>query len=229
MYTYDWQVYQCTCCTCFAHNIELLMKVYFTCSTAEFVTYRDYYFQIRNHVIDKGHTLTRDWLPNADLRIRSGQLDMDDVKVIYKECVKSIRESDLVIIEDTVSNFSTGHQISLALQYKKPTLVLWKGKKHRQFKKMFIHGIDSDILQVSEYEEGSLEKVIDVFLEKFEDADEKNRFHLVLSNLERRYLDWAQLVQEKSRTQIIREALRKEIDSNSDYIEYLNNHSNTHN
>ena len=55
-------------------------------------------------------------------------------------CLKITKNADLVIIEDTVSNFSTGHQITLALEMQKPTLVLWKGQKHKHFNQMFILG-----------------------------------------------------------------------------------------
>jgi hypothetical protein len=136
----------------------------------------------------------------------------------------AIKEADLVIVEDTVSNFSTGHQITVALQYRKPTLVLWRGEKHKQFKQMFIHGIESDILQVSEYTDENVMKIIRIFIEKYENVDERNRFHLVLNNMERQYLDWAQHSKNKSRTKIIREALKWMIEEDKEYNDYLNKH-----
>lgn len=202
------------------------MKIYFTCSTADFFSYEENYFKIRNYLVEQGQILTRDWLPHTAEMLHSGKTVMRDIKKIYRECMESIKEAEVVIIEDTVSNFSTGHQITVALQNKKPTLVLWQGKKHRQFSQMFIHGIDSDILQVSEYEAKNLEQIISTFLEKYEDCNEKNRFHLVLNNLERRYLDWAQYSKGKSRTQIIRESLRKQIDEDEGYNKYLDTHKN---
>jgi len=202
------------------------MKVYFTCSTAEFYKYRDSYFGIRNYLIDQGHTLTRDWLPHTEEHLHKGNTDVRNIKQIYKACINSIKGADIVIIEDTVSNFSTGHQITVALQNKKPTLVLWQGKKYRQFKQMFIHGIESDILQISEYSPETLFEIVNTFINKYENAFERNRFHLVLRNVERNYLDWAQFTKNKSRTKIIREALRKIIDTDTAYNEYLNKHEN---
>ena len=197
------------------------VKIYFTASTAEFQKYRDTYYNIRNYLLGQEFILTRDWLPHTEKRLQKGIKDVSDIKLIYKECVNSIKEADLVIIEDTVSNFSTGHQITLALQNKKPTLVLWQGKKHRQFNQMFIHGIESDILQVSEYSPKSLFETIDMFITKYEYALEKNRFHLVLNNVERNYLDWAQFAKHKSRTRIIKDAIKKSIDADKDYEVYL--------
>lgn len=197
------------------------MKVYFTCSTAEFDNYKDDYYAIRDFLVSQKHILTRDWLIETEKRLMSGKKDIKDIKEIYKACITAIREADIVIIEDTVSNFSTGHQITLALQMRKPTLVLWQGKKHRQFNQMFIHGIDSDVLEITEYTKDSLKKVMQTFIHKYEEISEKNRFHLVLSNVERAYLDWAQFVKGKSRTRVIREALRSVIDKDDSYKEYL--------
>lgn len=197
------------------------MKIYFTCSTAEFLKYKDDYFAIREHLVKTEHILVRDWLPHTEERLLKGDTDIKDIKEMYKSCINSIKESDIVIIEDTVSNFSTGHQITIALQYKKPTLVLWQGKKYRQFKQMFIHGIDSDLLEVKEYEKENVNEIIDIFLSKFENFAEKNRFHLVLNNVERLYLDWAQFVKGKSRTKVIRDALREVINTDQEYERYL--------
>lgn len=197
------------------------MKIYFTCSTAEFRQHRNEYFAIREYLLKEGHILTRDWLPDTEQRLQTGDIDVRDIKEIYKACVNAIKEADIVIIDDTVSNFSTGHQITLALQMKKPTLVLWQGKKYRQFKQMFIHGIDSNLLEVAEYTRDNLEEIVQIFIAKYENITEKNRFHLVLNNMERRYLDWAQFVKGKSRTSVIREALREVINNDDEYGKYL--------
>lgn len=198
------------------------MKIYFTCSTAEFQSYEKSYFQIRNVLIEEGHVLTRDWLPHTAEWIKENKTDITrDIKSIYRACVDAIHDADLVIVEDTVSNFSTGHQITLALQYRRPTLVLWKGKKHRQFQQMFIHGIESDILQISEYTDKDLDEIIKTFIKKYGNANEKNRFHLVLNQVERNYLDWAQFQKHNSRTNVIRQALRDEIEGDEEYQKYL--------
>lgn len=197
------------------------MKIYFTCSTAEFNTHKKIYHQIRNLIISEKHILTKDWIPLLETRIQNNEDDVKDIKRIYKDCIESIKKADLVIIEDTVSNFSTGHQITIALQLRKPTLVLWNGKKHQLFKNMFIHGIESDILEVKNYELSQLDEIIKVFINKFTNSKSKNRFHLVLNQFERDYLDWAQFNFGESRTKLIRNALRHQIHNDKDYEKYL--------
>ncbi|HKU18764.1 MAG TPA: hypothetical protein VJP80_05830 [Candidatus Saccharimonadales bacterium] len=196
------------------------MKIYFTCSTAELATHRDSYYAIRDYLAAE-HVLTRDWLEETERHMQAGNTELPGIKSIYKACVEAIREAELVIIEDTVSNFSTGHQITLALQMRKPTLVLWQGKKHQHFNQMFIHGIESDLLQVREYAPNTLVDVLQTFINTYEDKPEKNRFHLILNGWERRYLDWAQFTRNRSRTKVIREALKQAIENDPDYQTYL--------
>jgi len=200
------------------------MKVYFTCSTAEFFEHKNEYFAIRDLLVAENHILTRDWLTITEDALVNYRNTLTNVKQIYTQCIEALREADLVIVEDTVSNFSTGHQITLALQYKRPTLVLWKKDKPKQFKKMFIHGIESDFLEVTEYSIETLETIIKTFIAKYSHAEEKNRFHLVLSGVERQYLDWAQYHKNKSRTVMLRESLRKEMEEDEEYKKYLEKH-----
>ena len=197
------------------------MKIHFTCSTAEFDTYRDDYFSIRNFILQSGHILTRDWLPHTEKRIKSGLKELYDIKEIYKRNIDALHEAELIIVEDTVSNFSTGHQITIALQQRKPTLVLWQGRKHRKFDQMFIHGIDSRVLQVTEYLPCDLSTIITEFINKYENIRETNRFHLVLNGFERQYLDWAQFNKNLSRTKIIKKALFRAMQDDKNYQKYL--------
>ncbi|PJA38635.1 hypothetical protein CO180_03090 [candidate division WWE3 bacterium CG_4_9_14_3_um_filter_41_6] len=197
------------------------MRIHFTCSTAEFEKYRDNYFKIRNILIVQGHVLSRDWLPHTEKRVQTGEIEVRDIKEIYALNIKALRESELVIVEDTVSNFSTGHQITLSLQQRKPTLVLWQGRKHRKFEHMFIHGIESNLLQITEYKQKDLDMILSSFVQKYQSFNETNRFHLVLSGVERQYLDWAHLNKKYSRTELIKEALHNKIDRDDEYQKYL--------
>ncbi|MFN7160806.1 MAG: hypothetical protein ACK4NC_04335 [Candidatus Gracilibacteria bacterium] len=197
------------------------MKIYFTCSTADFFTHKNEYFAIRETLLKHNHILTRDWLIETEEALMNYKKDICNVKDTYSKCVQALRDADLVIIEDTVSNFSTGHQITLALQYKRPTLVLWKKEKPKHFKQMFIHGVESEFLEIAEYDLDTLEQNILTFISKYAHAEEKNRFHLVLNGVERQYLDWSQFNKSKSRTTLIREALKNMMNNDQEYSRYL--------
>lgn len=197
------------------------MKIYFTASTAQFNKYKKTYFAIRDFLVQENHTLTRDWLKHTGERIAQGELDVRNIKDIYNKCVLAINQAQLVIIEDTVSNFSTGHQITLALQKQKPTLVLWQGKKHRFFNQMFIHGIDSEYLQIAQYKPENLKTIITAFINKYQDFNNKTRFNLVLNQYERNYLDWVQFNRGINRTKIIKSSLNEVIEKDLAYKKYL--------
>lgn len=197
------------------------MKIYFTASTAKFKQFEKNYFAIRDFLVAEGHTLTRDWLPKTKAKIDRKEMNIPDIKEIYKANMKAIQDADLVIIEDTVSNFSTGHQITVALQRQKPTLVLWCEPKHRHFKQTFIQGIESEHLQVSEYNLRSFKPVLRQFINRYQNFHSRNRFHLVLNETEREYLDWAGFTQGKSRTKIIRKFIAEGIQTDNQYQKYL--------
>lgn len=92
----------------YAHSTHFLhMRIFFGCTAAELLKYKKYYFSIRNFLIADGHILTRDWLPHALERIKKGNRTYDP-KQIFQGVQKSLNDSDLVIVEDTGSNFSTG-------------------------------------------------------------------------------------------------------------------------
>ena len=197
------------------------MKIFFTCTTSDFNKHKKDYYRIRNYIVEQGHILTRDWLKPTEARIKKGFDDVPDIKSIYDSVINAVYDADLLIVEDTVSNFSTGHQITLALSRNIPTLVLWKVGKHKHFKSMFIHGVESDCLEIEEYSDKNLEKTINRFINKYEDKEQKNRFHLVLNNVERKYLDWAHFNKGESRTKLIRKALRNVINNDEEYKKYL--------
>jgi len=198
------------------------MKVFFTCTTLEFEKYKKYYYAIRRFIISENHILTRDWLLNIKLHPKKFEETRNGSEEIYNFTMKAANEADCIIVEDTVSNFSTGHIITFALQRNKPVLVLYlKNSKEGYFAKNLIHGIKSDYLQVSEYTLKNYKKVIRSFLKKYNNAKEKNRFHLVLDNVERNYLDWAQFNHKESRTKIIRESIRHMIEQDDTYQKYL--------
>ncbi len=199
------------------------MKIYFTASTAEFDQNKKNYIAIRDFLVKEKHILTRDWLYEANRRIQSKLLEQKDIKEIYKLCIKGIDDADLVIVEDTVSNFSTGHQITIALLRQKPTLVLWNRPKHKHFKKMFIHGIESDLLEVKMYNQQNLFEIIRTFVNKYKNASERKRFHLVLTGFERDYLDWLHFNLGLSRTELIKSMINESLSKNIEYKKYLRN------
>lgn len=196
------------------------MKIFFGCSTSQLREYKHNYIKIRDVIIENNHILTRDWLPLALAKLDSKDREYDAINA-YKKVIEAINKSDLLIIDDTASGFSTGHEITLGLMKQKPTLVLWHNTKKRLFDKRMIHGIESPYLVTSYYEESNLEEIILKFINQFSHATQKHRFHLVIDEVERNYIDWAKFKNDKSRTEIIREAIREKLSNDGEYNKYL--------
>lgn len=54
----------------------------------------------------------------------------------------------------------------------------------------------------------------------------KNRFHLVLSEVERKYLDWYTYNNHESRTKLIRRAIKEMLEKDKEYKKYLFSENN---
>lgn len=202
------------------------MKVHFGASTAQFDKYQEYYFRIRDYVVKEGHVMTRDWIQmhRHDLQHNPRKLEKirESFDVIYKDIIKALYKADVLITENTVPSFSNGHLMTLAIQRKIPVLVLhYKGGQERYLKRSFLDGIDYENLIIKDYNENNLEEIIKAFLNKFENSIARHRFHLVIDDIERKYIDWAGFKYGESRTRLIRKAIRKMIDEDKEYEEHL--------
>lgn len=200
------------------------MKIFFSTTTSQFDKFKHLYYMIRGFLVKEGHILTRDWLQLIRDREEGIEIPKLNAKERYHYVVSALTNTKILIIEDTVSSFSNGHLITLALVKKIPVLVLWHEKlKKKKFKTNFIEGIESDYLEIHKYNEKNYKDIIRGFIKKYTKTGEKNRFHLVLDGIEREYLDWAQYNYKKSRTEVIRGSIRKTIDKDEEYQRYLKN------
>jgi len=197
------------------------VKIYATHSTAKLLEYKDNYVALREFIVSNGHTLTYDWLHNALKFVKEGRKVVPNYKKIYKECLIAMDKADLVIIDDTVSSFSTGHQITLSIRHKKPTLVLWGEDKNIHFENSFLHSIESEYLEIAKYTLETLEDVLASFINKHSDVQSRHRFNLVMSDVEKHYLEWAQLNGNISKTKVIRKSIRDKMTDDIDYQKYL--------
>lgn len=196
------------------------MKIFLTSTTAEFLKYKKNYFKVRQVLIDEGHILTRDWIPHAEKRISQG-VKYQNPQDFFPKVMQALDEAEAIVVEDTVSNFSTGFAITYAIQRRKPILVLWFKEKNKHFKDTFLHGITDNYLEIKTYTLKNIDEILKSFLKKYENSKEKNRFHLVIDGVERKYLDWIHFNKNLSRTEIIRKAIRGELENDQEYQNYL--------
>lgn len=199
------------------------MKVFFGCTTAQFETYRNYYFSIRNSLVESGCKILFDWLEDADSKIKRDKGGKRNIKYVYKQVVEAISDADAVIIEHTIPNFSSSHQINFALMKRKPTLVLRLHNDNANFSDSYIDAIESPYLSVRSYTLENYKPIINEFLGISRISSKPGRYNVVLNQQEKYYLDWASGKYNLSRSAIIRSSISDRIKSDKDFAKHLEN------
>lgn len=200
------------------------MKIWFGCTTSEFEKYGEYYFAIRNYLKESGCIILFDWLDDVDKALKKSLTPQErkrDIKDIFSKVVKAIDECDAAIIEYTVPNFSSSHQINYALFKKKPTLVLRLKKDNANFAGSYMEALDSPLLRVCNYSMESFKRVLDEFIGFSKIENGPARYNIVLDKKHKYYLDWATMKYKKSRSNIIRDLIEEQIEQDRDYKRYL--------
>lgn len=192
------------------------MKVWFGTTTLKFKDYKNYYNKIREYLIESGNEITDDWIKTHGKWLEDNPYATRDIKDIYQKVITAIDSADISIIEFTIPNFSTSHQITYSLSKKKPTLVM-RLKKDNTFGDSYIEAIESPYLTVMQYDLINYKKVIDDFIFSLGMDSEFKRYNIMLTKRLNHYLDWATTKYAKSRSEIIRNSLEDKMGSDSLY------------
>jgi hypothetical protein len=158
---------------------------------------------------EKGHTLTRDWVEDAYER-KQKSTNVDDSKwhTFIREDFEGIAKADVVIAEVSYDSTAVGYQIATAIQQKKPTLlILEEGRKVPPF----TWNIPSDFLSKVEYNQKNLSSKITPFLEQNDITTKDMRFNFFIDRAIYNYLRWAALRTGKTKAEILRELVQREI------------------
>ena len=200
------------------------MKIWYGITTAKYLKYRSVYIKLREHLINSGHILTHDWFLQVDPdfhRKDTNKRDSRDMKKIYDEIIRAIDNAEAVIIEFTVPNFSTAHQINYALFKRKPTLVLRMKKDNPYFTDSYIEAIDSEYLKVVEYDLKNYKEVIDQFIGESSIGFGIKRYNVVLGSKHDYYLDWLANKEKITRSEALRRIIDHNSNSNSTFSKHI--------
>lgn len=195
------------------------MKIWFGTTTSQWNTYKEYYFVINNYLKELGCIMPFDWLDNAD-RVYQTSYKERNINDIFKQVTSAIDEADAVIIEYTVPNFSTSHQINYAILKRKPILVMRLMKDNPRFSDSYLEAITSPLLTLRQYTKKDFKEVIDEFLGIAEIGMGQQRYNIVLEKRQKYYLDWAANEYKKSRSEILRELVDEMSEKDEKYRKY---------
>ncbi len=132
------------------------MKIFFTASQRGKKQFGTLYTKIHDLVTKSGYvTLQDDILSDAPEDLYKA-LESGDHKTqtdFYNKKIDMIQKSDMCIFETSTHSLSIGFIIQKALEFNKPTIVLYI-KDH---KPLFFSGVDNEKLILQEYDEKNLE------------------------------------------------------------------------
>jgi hypothetical protein len=199
------------------------MKAWFGCTSLDWEKHREEYMNIRKELIDAGCILLFDWIPETDKYIQAhGHPERErDIQGIFKKIVEAINKCDVSIEEYTVPNFSSSHQISLSLARQKPTLVLKQKNPNHGWNNSYIDAVSSPLLIVREYKGEEYKDIIKEFLGEFKNGYGQERYNFVLDRREKYYLDWASEKYSKSRSELLRDLIEKQMSEDIDFRENI--------
>jgi hypothetical protein len=188
------------------------MLVHFVGSRYNIVENIDRLRQIVKVIHEQEHVLARDWLEPAYSSRLKGDAKSLNWNEAYKDAVEAITKADVVIADASIRSFSVGFQVALATQMKKPTLVLCESGADDSF---FAGGIDTG-LTYKEYTKNDLEGIVAAFLKENDIQAKDMRFNFFIDRPIYNYLRWAAYKTGKTKAEILRELVSKEIDKAND-------------
>jgi hypothetical protein len=158
----------------------------------------------------EGHALVDDWV---DESYKSQQIENQDFKdsdwsLLYKDSVEAINRADAVVAETSTPSFSVGYQVALAIQMKKPVLVLNREGVEKSF---FASGIEAGI-DYRKYTNDDVDATLTKFLKNNDITTKDMRFNFFIDRSIYNYLRWSALKTGKTKAEILRELVKHEIE-----------------
>lgn len=158
---------------------------------------------------EEGHSLARDWIEPSYQTIKKGQnvgdLDWSDV---HKDSLEAIHKADVIIADSTIPSFSVGYQVAFAIQMKKPILIL---NKEGVSDAPFPSGIEVGVVY-KKYDAKAMKSIVSTFLRENDIQLKDMRFNFFIDRPIYNYLRWAAHKTGKTKAEILRELVLREID-----------------
>lgn len=172
-----------------------------------------FYRKIMDVVHRNAHVLVYDWVNPAFSHRNEIDYSEFDWKGILQNNLEAIARADLVVIEGTWYGFAEGYFTMVALQQKKPVLCVMR---NTELEGRIVSGITDKLFTLKSYSsEQELEKIVDKFIHENTLTSRDLRFNFFIDNEIYNHLRWASFKTGKTKAEIIRELIEKEIDKNS--------------
>jgi len=165
--------------------------------------------RITKLILKEKHEIARDWVETAYSNYVNKQETSADWSKIYQLNLETIAKADIVIAETTSNSFGVGYQVAVAVQQKKPTLLL---RNESASADAFATGVVDPWVKSLSYNEDNLDKIIKDFLDENDIATKDMRFNFFIDRKIYNYLRWSAFKTGKTKAEILRELVAKEIE-----------------
>ncbi|HYD34550.1 MAG TPA: nucleoside 2-deoxyribosyltransferase [Vitreimonas sp.] len=187
------------------------MKTYFVGSISGRDKYLKQYEAIVNTLKKLEYTVVEDTLRPSHDEVY-GLSDQEKVS-FYKQVLKWISGSDIVVAEASHPSLGVGHEIAVALERGKPVIVLYT-EGHAPH---FLEGLDSEKLVVQKYSLENLEETLKSAID-FAISQADTRFNFFISPRQVAYLDFIAKTKKIPRSVYLRNLI--EADREKNWSEY---------
>lgn len=187
------------------------MIIHLTGSTTNLKKDLPYLRQIIKTVSENDAVVARDWIETAYLNKEEKKVDDTtiDWSHIMASTLEAIHRADICIIEITNYTFSQGFQTAIALQQKKPVLLV----SRKSIKSHMISGYRHKMLTMKEYKkEEDLAEIVRQFIRANTIATKDLRFNMFIDRPIYNYLRSVSYETGKNKSEIIRDLINHEIE-----------------
>jgi hypothetical protein len=162
--------------------------------------------QATKTIQEHGGVLARDWIETTFERsAKGGKIDWGKA---MQGTLDAITRADVLIIEATSYRFSQGYQTAVALQQKKPVLIV----SRVPFAGRSISGIKNKLLTLAQYSTTEeLDKIIKKFMRDNSISTKDLRFNFFIDRQIYNYLRSVAYETGKNKSEIIRDLINREI------------------
>lgn len=153
-----------------------------------------------------GHKITRDWTEQAyKLKLERYHYLDDELKIIFQDNIKALKESDVVILESTAHTFNIGYLAAKSVSMQKPLLIL---KRDSLDKKTFLIGESITLKCIETFQDlTDIEPIITSFLNENTDSKNSSRFNMFIGRNISNFLKRKSEASGKSKAQVVRDIL----------------------
>lgn len=184
------------------------MIVHFTTASESVVDNIRVMRKIISIIHETGHVLSRDWIEPFYI-LAEKRVEGLSPEQTYRLNVDAVDRADVLIVEGSRYSFSSGFQIALALQKKKPTLLLINKTYNNEG--YMSKGINDPCLKRVEYSDNNLAREIKHFIVDNTISIKDLRFNFVIDRKIYHHLNKRSYESGRTKAEILRDLLLEDI------------------